>query len=264
VKAVKQYPSPKSVKEVRAFLGLASFYRRLIPNFAEIAKPLTVLTRKDQEFKCGPQQQEAFQSKDRLCAAPVLAYLNFSQPFTLTTDPSKRALGAILSQVQDRLERPLASASRQTNTAEQSYTTSELEMLALVWVTKHFRCYLFGRIFLVTTHHAALTYLRKFADQNSHLLRWSVKLSELDIDVEHRAGKRMGHVDALSRHVGSVTQGNALGRDNVLEEQRKDTFCTKQTPGTYCSRSEFFLNSDGILYGRRQDGSHQKDRRTGL
>jgi hypothetical protein len=60
VKAVRQYPSPKSVKEVRAFLGLASFYRRLVPNFAEIAKPLTVLTRKDQEFKWGPQQHGSF------------------------------------------------------------------------------------------------------------------------------------------------------------------------------------------------------------
>jgi hypothetical protein len=115
VKAVRQYPSTKSVNEVRAFLGLASFYRRLVPNFAEIVKPLTVLTRKDQEFNWGPQQQVFFQSmKDRLCTAPVLAYPNFSQPFIPTTGASKMALGAILSQVQGGLEKPLAYASRQT------------------------------------------------------------------------------------------------------------------------------------------------------
>jgi hypothetical protein len=110
-----------------------------VPNFAEIANPLAVLTGKVQEFKWGPQQQEAFQSmKDRLCTVPVLAYPNFSQPFVQTTDASKMTLGAILSQVQDGVEKPLAYASRQTNSAEQSYRTSELEMLALVWVTKHF------------------------------------------------------------------------------------------------------------------------------
>ena len=131
VKVVKQYPAPKNVKEVRSFLGLASFYRKLIPNFAEIAKPMTVLTRKVQEFMWGPKQQEAFQTmKDTLCTAPVLAYPNFNLPFILSTDASRNSLGAILSQVQDGLEKPLAYASRQTNRSEQSYTTSELEMLA--------------------------------------------------------------------------------------------------------------------------------------
>jgi hypothetical protein len=146
------------VKEVRAFLGLPSFYRRLVPDFAEIAKPLMVLTRMDQEFNWGPQQQEAFQSmKDRLCTAPLLAYPNFSQTLILTTEASKMALGAILSQVQDGLEKPLDYASRQTNSAEQSCTTCEFEMIAFVLATKHFRCYLFGRNYLVRTDHAALT-----------------------------------------------------------------------------------------------------------
>jgi hypothetical protein len=113
VKAVKQYLAPKSVKEVRAFLGLASFYRKLIPNFSDIAKPMTVLTRKDQEFTWGPKQQESFQTlKDRVCAAPALAYPNFELLFIPSTDASRTSLGAILSQVQDGLEKPLAYANR--------------------------------------------------------------------------------------------------------------------------------------------------------
>ena len=148
VTAVIQYPVPKNVKDVRAFLGLASFYRRLLPNFAEIAKPLTALTRKDRQFTWGPQQQQAFQSmKDRLCTTPGLAYPNFELPFILTTDASKVAIGAILSQVQDGKERPIAYASRQLNTAEQNYTVSEQEMLTLVWATRYFRCYLYGKRF---------------------------------------------------------------------------------------------------------------------
>jgi hypothetical protein len=203
VKAVKQYPAPKSVKEVRAFLGLASFCRRLIPNFSEIARPMTKLTRKEQPFTWESIQQEAFQKmKDRLCTAPVLAYPNVKLPFILSTDASQFSLGAILSQVQDGLEGPICYASRQTNKAERAYMTSELEMLALVWATKHFRCYLHGRKFLARTDLAALKYLQKFSDQNSHLLRWSIRLLELDFVVEHKPGSKMGHVDALSRHVG--------------------------------------------------------------
>ena len=109
--------------------------------------------------------------------------------------------------------------------------TSELEMLALVWVTRHFPCYLHGRKFLAKKDHAAMKYIQKFFDQNSLLLRWSIRLSQLDFVVEHKPGSKMGHVDALSRHVGSVTQDNALNKENVLREQEKDAFCIKQAPG---------------------------------
>jgi len=114
--------------------------------------------------------------------------------------------------VQDGLGRPLAYASRQTNKSEQSYTTSELKILTLVWATKQFRCYLHGHTFLARTGHAALTFLREFADQNTRLLRWSIKLSGLDFIVECRVGLKMGHVDALNRHVGSVAHENTLDR----------------------------------------------------
>jgi len=105
VKGVQEYAVPKNAKDVRAYLGLASFYGRLIPNFAKVAKPLTSLTRKNQPFTWGPSQQEAFEGmKDRLCTSPVLAYPNFNLPFILTTDASKLAVAAVLSQVQDDAE----------------------------------------------------------------------------------------------------------------------------------------------------------------
>ena len=209
VKAVRQYPTP-NVKDVRAFLGLASFYRRLVPNFAEIARPLTQLTKKGQEFSWGTRQQEAFEGlKEKLCTAPVLAYPNFKLPFILT-DASKTAVAAILSQVQDGIERPIAYCSRQLNSAEQAYSASEAEMLSLVWATKYFRCYLLGAKFVVRTDHSALTYLHNFADHNSRLLRWSIKLSELGFVVERKSGSNITHVDALSRHVGTVSHKNRL------------------------------------------------------
>jgi len=84
--------------------------------------------------------------------------------------------------MQNGMERPIAFASRQMNKAEQNYTASEAKMLAVIWVTKHFRCYMYGRKFLVRTYHSALTYLHKFAD-NSRLMRWSLHLAEFDFDV---------------------------------------------------------------------------------
>ena len=237
---------------------MASFYRRLVPKFAETVKPLTMLTRKDQKFSWVPLQQQAFDSmKEKLCAAPVLAYANFKLPIVLTTDASKIAVAASLSQVQDRVERPIAYAGRQINTAEQRYAASEAEMLALVWATKHFRCYLYGNKFLVRKDYSTLSYLQNFAEHNSRLLRRCIKLSELDFVVEHRPGSMIGHVDALSRHVGTVKYGAVLSKEIVLREQEKEVFCMKQTPGTYNSKPEFFLDADGILYKRKSDGNHQ-------
>jgi len=188
----------------------------------------------------------------------MLAYPNFSLPFILTTGASKIAVAAILSRVQDGVERPIAYASRQMNTAEQRYAASEAEMLALVWATKYFRCYLYGNKFLVRTDHSALTYLQNFADQNSRLLRWSIKLSQLDFIVEHRSGSTIGHVDSLSRHVGAVKDGATLSKEIVLREQEKDSFCMEQNPGTYNSKCELFLDADGILYKRNSNGKHQQ------
>jgi len=118
--------------------------------------------------------------KNRLCTTPVLAYPNFELPFILTTDASKVAVAAILSQVQDGVQRTIAYGSRQINKAEQAYLASETEMLALVWTTKYFCCHLYGKRFLIRTDHFALSYLRNFADNNSRLTRWGVKLSQLD------------------------------------------------------------------------------------
>jgi len=159
--------------------------------------------------------------------------------------------------VQDGVERPIAYASRQMNTAEQRNTASEAEMLAFVWTTKHFRCYFYGNKFIVKTDHSALTYLQNFADQNSRLLRWSIKLSELVFVVDNRSGSKIGHVDALNRHVGAIKHEAALNKEIVLREQEKDAFFMKQIPGTYNSKRDFFLDADGILYKRKSNGEHQ-------
>jgi transposase InsO family protein len=258
VKAVRQYPVPKNAKDVRSFLGLASFYRRLVPKFAELAKPLTELIRKDVQFRWKQRQEAAFEKlKEILCSDRVLAYPDFNAQFILTTDASKVAIAAILSKVQDGVERPIAYASRQLNKAEQNYAVSEVEMLAVTWSTKHFRCYLYGKKFIVRTDHSALTYLHKFAENNSRLMRWSLRLSEFDFDVEHRAGTKIKHVDALSRHVQTVTTERSLTKDQVRAEQKVDKYCNTLEVGKQKGRSEYFYDEEGVIYRRRMNGEHQ-------
>jgi len=159
--------------------------------------------------------------KKKLCTPPVLAYPNFDLPFILTTGASKVAVTAILSRMQDGTEWLIAYASRQMNKAEQAYSPSEVEMLALVWATKYFHCYLYGKQFLVRTDHAALSWLRNFADNNSWLMRWSLRISEFGFIVEHKAGSKISHVDALSRHVGVIIEGSLPSKERILREQGK-------------------------------------------
>jgi hypothetical protein len=257
-KAVKNYPIPKNVKDARSFLGLASFYRRLVPKFAQMAKPITELLRKDAPFVWTERQQTAFEAlKGALCSEQVLAYPNFNSQFILTTDASKTAVAAILSQVQDGVERPISFASRQLNPVETRYSASEMEMLAVTWGTRHFRCYLYGKQFVLRTDHAALKYMHNFAGNNSRLLRFSLRLSEFDFVIEHRPGTQIRHADALSRAVQAVTQDLEISRDEVKKAQAEDKFCQSLKPGPESGKTEYFRDLDELIFRRRKNGQHQ-------
>jgi len=140
MKAVQNFPIPRSVTDVRSFLGLASFYRRLTPQFPDIAKAVTHLTKKDKIWDWNQQYQESFDElKSKLSNTPVLPFPDFKLPFILTTNASTVGLGAFLSQVQKGIEKPISSASRQLNKAGRVYSALELETLAILWATKYFR-----------------------------------------------------------------------------------------------------------------------------
>lgn len=225
IKAIRDYPQPRSVRDIRSFVGLASYYRRHIPNFAAIAKPLTMLTRKDVEFKWGTSQEEAFRElKAKLSTEPLLSYPDFSLPFIVTTDASQEAVGAVLSQKINGEEKPVAYCSRQLNAAERNYSCTERELLAVIFATKQFRCYLYGRKFTLHTDHAALRWLLNLKDPSSRLTRWSLRLAEFDYEVIHKPGKKLPHADALSRHVGIVTSDSEfnLTEELILSEQLAD------------------------------------------
>ena len=202
IEAVQQWPVPSKVTDVRSFLGLASYYRRFIQNFAEIAAPLHRLTAKTTEkFKWNPDCDLAFRVlKEKLVSAPVLAFPCFDQEFVVDCDASDYGLGAVISQRQDGDEKVIAYASRVLEDRERRYSTTKKEMLAMVYAIKHFRHYLYGRPFTVRTDHNALKWLQSFKEPEGQVARWLETLAQYDYKIEHRPGKKHQNADALSRN----------------------------------------------------------------
>jgi len=205
INAVFKFPIPRNQKNIKQFLGLVGYYRRFIPQFSKIARPLTDLLKKDRTFIWENHQIEAFEKlKNALCTEPVLQYPDFTQPFNLATDASGHAIGGILSQGKIGKDLPIAYVSRILNKAEQNYSTIEKECLAIIYCTKHFRPYLYGRKFTITTDHKPLVWLHSIKDPSSRLWKWRSKLAEYDYDIHYKKGSLNNNADALSRNPPSV------------------------------------------------------------
>ena len=220
IRAVEQWPTPSNVSDVRSFLGLASYYRRFIEDFAEIASPLHRLTAKSIErFQWSSECDRAFRSlKEKLVTAPVLAFPRSDAKFIVDCDASDYGLGAVISQEQDGSERVIAYASRVLDNRERRYSTTKKEMLAMVYAIRHFRHYLYGRPFTVRTDHNALKWLQSFKEPEGQVARWLELLAQYDYKIEHRPGRKHQNADALSRNplvvaedTDQITQTNAVG-----------------------------------------------------
>ena len=202
VEKVKDLTPPERRKQVRAFLGLASYYRSFVKDFSRRARPLTNLTRLDVPFHWGQEEETAFNDlKTVLTSEPVLALPDFSRPFILMTDGSATGLGAVLGQHYegDAKERVIGYASRKTKRLEENYSSCELECLALVWAVQHFRPYILGRETQVVTDHWALKWLMDLKNANPRLQRWRMALQEYDLKITHKPGRRHRNADFLSR-----------------------------------------------------------------
>ncbi|KAL0849026.1 hypothetical protein ABMA28_013399 [Loxostege sticticalis] len=200
IKAIKKFPIPATQKEIKSFLGLVGYYRKFIPDFAKMTKPMTKCLKKNAKVTHTPEFIDSFnKSKDILCNAPVLQYPDFEKPFILTTDASDVSIGAVLSQGTVGTDRPIAYASRTLSQTEIKYSTIEKELLAIVWAVKYFRPYLYGRKFTIYSDHKPLTWLMSLKDPNSKLTRWRLRLEEYDYQIVYKKGKYNTNADALSR-----------------------------------------------------------------
>ena len=198
--AVDTWPVPRNKKELRSFLGLCTFYRKFVKDFATIAAPLHWLTKDNVEFSWDEKCTAAFKHlKHVLTHSPVLAYPNPDAEFILDTDASSCGIGAVLSQNTDGVERVIAYYSRSMAPSERNYCTTRRELLAVVEAVRHFHHFLYGTAFCIRTDHAALKWLRNLKDPEGQLARWLTRLEQYNFKIQHRPGAKHGNADCLSR-----------------------------------------------------------------
>jgi len=209
VAAVRDWPTPQSLSELRSFLGLCSYYRRFIPGFADIAAH--ALQRKQARFVWTCEQEEAFnRPKERLTSAPVLGMPTDEGTFYLDCDAFDVGFGAVLGQKQGDSEVVIAYSSRALSRAERNYDVTRRELLAIVNRLKTNKQYLLGRHFVIRTDHAALQWLRRTPEPMAQLARWLVLIEQFNFDVLHRQGARHGNADGLSIKPAELDDGEAL------------------------------------------------------
>ncbi|GJT15892.1 reverse transcriptase domain-containing protein [Tanacetum coccineum] len=200
VDVVAKLPHPTTVKGIRSFLGHAGFYRRFIKDFSKISRPMTHLLEKNTPFIFSEDCILAFQTlKKKLTEAPILIAPNWDQPFEIMCDASDYAIGAVLGQRIEKHFRPIHYASKTMTEAESNYTTTEKEMLAVVYAFEKFRSYLIMNKSVVYTDHSALKYLFNKKDAKARLLRWVLLLQEFDFKVIDTKGAENYAADHLSR-----------------------------------------------------------------
>lgn len=247
VKAIRDWPTPSSITEVRSFHGLASFYRRFVKDFSTIAAPLTEIIKKSVEFKWGQQQQEAFELlKDKLCSAPILRLPDFSNTFELECDASGIGIGAVLTQ--DR--QPIAYFSEKLKAAQLNYSTYDKELLALVRALEVWQHYLLPKEFVIHTDHESLKWLNGQGKLNKRHARWVEFIESFPYVIKYKQGKDNIVADALSRRYTLITQMHAtiLGFEHI-----KDLYATDPDFSEiyiHCSKGAFnkFYLVDGFLF----------------
>ncbi|GFU98342.1 retrovirus-related Pol polyprotein from transposon 17.6 [Trichonephila clavipes] len=209
---------------------MAGWYQKFIHHYADICEPLYRLKKKGATFNWSTEEQEAFNKVKRASTeAPVLQLPNFTKQFNLFTDASGVGIGAVLNQN----HRPIAFASRTLNKAERNYTVTERECLAVIWALNKFKTYFGSLPVKIIADHTALTKLTNWKNLSSRMIRWTLKLSEFNIEWEHRPGVQNVVSDVLSRNPVGNTDVSQIScaafralalnsREQLIREQRKD------------------------------------------
>ncbi|UYV73872.1 hypothetical protein LAZ67_11001220, partial [Cordylochernes scorpioides] len=254
IKAIRDFPRPKKIKEVQSFLGMCSYYRKFIKGFSKIADPLTSLIKKNVPFTWTENQEKAFQTlKVALINPPILGHFDPNAITYIHTDASNIGLGAKLVQKFGDKEKVISYLSRTLRKPEQNYSTTEKECLAVVWSMSKLRPYLYGRHFKIVTDHHALCWLKNLKDPTGRLARWALKIQEYHFEIIHKSGKKHLDADGLSR--GPLPENEwdedyeRLFLNQIIDE--KDDFIEnikENLSGNKRSFTQNFKEENGCLY----------------
>ena len=245
IEKIQSWPIPKTVDELRSFIGLCGYYRQHIDKYAHIVAPLENMckplwNKKSNRVKIpiefNNDQKRAFESlKQALTTAPVLAFPTMDGEFILDTDASHDAIGSVLSQIQNGKETVIAYASKKLSQAERQYCITRKELLAVYFFVTHYKHYLLGRKFVVRTDHRALCWMLNWKQPNtSQYCRWKQELEIYDMKVEYRPGEKHVNADALSRlpsceqcelrHMEPKRKRNI----KILNKDKNDAICCRR------------------------------------
>ena len=261
---VRDYPIPRSVKEVRSFTGLCSYFRRSVKDFSKIASPLYNLTKKDVKFVWDDKCAEAFHTlKNGLIKAPVLKFPDFDKEFILHSDGCLTGIGFFLTQVdENNIPHPIGFGGRSLNKHEQNYAAHEIELLALLSGIRYFRQYLALKPFTAYCDSQSIVWLLKQKETRGRLARWLIEFNNYECRVIHKAGKHNEVADALSRSTNlptSCSTQHTSDHERIRCAQREDRelqpilnfFDNGTVPEGYSAMKmsqNFIIDSQNILY----------------
>jgi hypothetical protein len=219
--AVRDFPMPSNTKQLKAFLGLAGRYRKFVPRFSLIAKPLHKLTGKNVPYVWGEGLESAFLTlNDILCNKPLLPYQDFKKEFIVTCDASFKGTGSILSQGTIGKDLPVAYTSHVLTTPEKNYSTNKRELTAIFWACKQFGPYICRRKFIIVTDHKPLTWIFRMNDPCSRIMTIKLKLEESDYIIVNKKGRENTNSDRLSRIYIGAEEHKCIG---VVTKEKGDT-----------------------------------------
>ncbi|KAI3725393.1 hypothetical protein L1987_65181 [Smallanthus sonchifolius] len=225
IDTISKLPPPTSVKSIRSFLGHAGFYRRFIRDFSKIARPMNQLLEKEAQFVFSDECLSTFNLlKEKLVNAPIMVAPDWKLPFEIMCDASDFAVGAVLGQRREKQFHPIYYASMMLNDAQEHYTTTEKELLAVVFSFDKFRSYLVLSKTIVFTDHAALRHLFSKQDAKPRLIRWVLLLQEFDIEIRDKKGAKNVAADHLSRlecSASSEVVGGIVIKGLTHQQKRK-------------------------------------------